>query len=70
VAGEDALIDVVGHDLTTRGFKYAFDEGKGTVTLADGRVIDLSTVAQAASTSDPTTWPGLVSRSLDALLTP
>jgi hypothetical protein len=70
VAGEDALLDVIGHDLTSRGFTYAFDDTRGTVTLPDGRVLDLSTVARAASTSDPTTWPGLVSRTLDALLAP
>jgi hypothetical protein len=70
IAGEDNLLDVVGHDLTARGFTYSVDQNNGTVTLNDGRTLDLSTIAVAASTSDPTTWPGLVARAFDVLLKP
>ncbi len=70
LAGEDALVEVIGHDLTTRAFKYSFDEVQGTVTLSDGRVVDLSTVASLAASSDPTTWPALAARSFNALLAP
>ena len=70
VAGEDAFLEVVAHDLVLRGLKYSFDEQQGTVTLLDGRVLALSPIAQVAAESDPTTWPRLVSRSFDALLAP
>jgi hypothetical protein len=68
VAGEDALLEVIRHDLAQRGLQYAFDPQAGTISLADGRVVPLSTVAKAASESDPTTWPNLVARTFDALL--
>jgi hypothetical protein len=70
LAGEDALVEVVRHDLTERGLQFAVDEQQGTVSLADGRVLVLATIAQAAAGADPTTWPALVSRTLDVLLAP
>jgi hypothetical protein len=70
LAGEDALVEVVRHDLTERGLQFAVDERQGTVSLADGRVLVLATIAQAAAGADPTTWPALVSRTLDVLLAP
>lgn len=70
IAGEQALVEVVSQDLTLRGLKFAVDEKQGTVSLADGRVLVLSTLAEAAVGTDPTTWPGLVARTFDALLAP
>jgi len=70
LAGEDALMEVVRQDLTQRGLQFAVDEQQGTVSLADGRVLVLSTIAQAAAGTDPTTWPALVSHTLDVLLAP
>jgi hypothetical protein len=70
VAGEDALVEVVRHDLAGRGLTGSFDEALGTIILSDGRVVDLSPIADAVAGTDPTTWPQLVARSLDALLAP
>ena len=70
IAGEQALVEVVSQDLTLRGLKFAVDEKQGTVSLADGRVLALSTLAEAAVGTDPTTWPALVARTFDALLAP
>ena len=70
IAGEDALVEVVRQDLSRRGLKFAVDEQQGTVSLADGRVLVLSTLAEAAVGTDPTTWPALVSRTFDVLLAP
>ncbi len=70
LAGEDALMEVVRQDLTQRGLQFAVDEQQGTVSLADGRVLVLASIAQAAVGTDPTTWPALVSRTLDVLLAP
>jgi hypothetical protein len=70
VAGEDALLEVVRHDLAERGLTGSFDELLGVVTLSDGRIVDLSPIAQAAVGTDPTTWPRLVAQSLDTLLAP
>ena len=46
------------------------DEQQGTVSLADGRVLVLSTIAEAVAGTDPTTWPALVARTFDVLLAP
>ena len=70
VAGEAALVEVVRHDLTVRGLQFAVDEQQGTVSLADGRVLVLASIAEAAVGTNPTTWPALVSRTLDVLLAP
>jgi hypothetical protein len=70
IAGEDALVEVVSQDLRLRGLKFAVDEQQGTVSLADGRVLALSTLAEAAVGTDPTTWPDLVARTFDVLLAP
>jgi hypothetical protein len=70
VAGEDALLEVVRHDLSQRGLTGSLDEEQGTITLADGRVVALSPIAQVVAGTDPTTWPELVAQSLDALLAP
>jgi hypothetical protein len=70
VAGEAALVEVVRHDLTVRGLQFAVDEQQGTVSLADGRVLVLASIAEAAVGANPTTWPALVSRTLDVLLAP
>ena len=70
IAGEQALVEVVSQDLTVRGLKFAVDEQQGTVSLEDGRVLALSTLAEAAVGTDPTTWPALVARTFDALLAP
>ena len=40
------------------------------MSLADGRVLVLATVAEAVAGTDPTTWPGVVSRTFDVLLAP
>ena len=52
------------------GLQFAVDEAQGTVSLADGRVLVLATVAQAVAGTDPTTWPAVVSRTFDVLLAP
>jgi hypothetical protein len=70
IAGEEALVEVVKQDLNQRGLQFAVDEAQGTVSLADGRVLVLATVAQAVAGTDPTTWPGVVSRTFDVLLAP
>ena len=70
IAGEEALVEVVKQDLNQRGLQFAVDEAQGTVSLADGRVVVLATVAQAVAGTDPTTWPGVVSRTFDVLLAP
>jgi hypothetical protein len=70
VAGEDALLEVVKHDLTLRGLQFSVDEQLGVIDLEDGRFVALSPIAQIAAQSDPTTWPELVARSLDSLLAP
>jgi hypothetical protein len=70
VAGEEALVTVVRQDLNQRGLQFAVDEAQGTVSLADGRVLVLATVAEAVAGTDPTTWPGVVSRTFDVLLAP
>ncbi|HEX6786996.1 MAG TPA: hypothetical protein VF076_07345 [Acidimicrobiales bacterium] len=70
VAGEEALVEVVRQDLNRRGLQFAVDEAQGTVSLADGRVLVLATVAEAVAGTDPTTWPGVVSRTFDVLLAP
>jgi hypothetical protein len=70
LAGEEALVEVVKQDLNQRGLQFAVDEAQGTVSLADGRVVVLATVAQAVAGTDPTTWPGVVSRTFDVLLAP
>jgi hypothetical protein len=70
IAGEDALVEVVSQDLRRRGIEFAVDEQQGTVSLTDGRVLVLSTLAVSASVSDPTTWPDLVARTFDVLLAP
>jgi hypothetical protein len=70
VAGEEALVEVVRQDLNRRGLQFAVDEAQGTVSLADGRVLVLATVAEAVAGADPTTWPGVVSRTFDVLLAP
>ena len=70
IAGEEALVEVVKQDLNQRGLQFAVDEAQGTVSLADGRVLVLATVAQAVTGTDPTTWPGVVSRTFDVLLAP
>lgn len=69
-AGATALLEVVRNDLANRGFDPSFDTQDGTVSLGDGRVLDLSTIASVVAGTDPTTWPGVVSRSLDTLLAP
>ena len=70
IAGEEALVEVVKQDLNQRGLQFAVDEAQGTVSLADGRVLVLATVAQAVVGTDPTTWPGVVSHTFDVLLAP
>jgi len=70
VAGEEALVEVVKQDLNQRGLQFAVDEAQGTVSLADGRVLVLASVAEAVAGKDPTTWPGVVSRTFDVLLAP
>ena len=70
IAGEEALVEVVKQDLNQRGLQFAVDEAQGTVSLADGRVLVLATVAEAVAGTDPTTWPGVVSRTFDVLLAP
>jgi hypothetical protein len=70
VAGEEALVEVVRHDLAGRGLTGSFDEGQGTVMLADGRVLALGPIAEAVAGTDPTTWPRLVALTLDVLLAP
>jgi hypothetical protein len=70
IAGEEALVEVVKQDLNQRGVQFAVDEAQGTVSLADGRVLVLATVAQAVAGTDPTSWPGVVSRTFDVLLAP
>ena len=70
IAGEEALVEVVKQDLNQRGLQFAVDEAQGTVSLADGRVLVLATVAQAVAGTDPTTWPAVVSRTFDVLLAP
>ena len=70
IAGEEALVEVVKQDLNQRGLQFAVDEAQGTVSLADGRVLVLATVAAAVTGTDPTTWPGVVSRTFDVLLAP
>ena len=39
-------MEVVSQDLTVRGLKFAVDEQQGTVSLDDGRVLALSTLAR------------------------
>jgi hypothetical protein len=70
IAGEEALVEVVKQDLNQRGLQFAVDEAQGTVSLADGRVLVLATVAQAVAGTDPTTWPAVVTRTFDVLLAP
>jgi hypothetical protein len=70
IAGEEALVEVVKQDLNQRGLQFAVDEAQGTVSLADGRVLVLASVAEAVAGKDPTTWPGVVSRTFDVLLAP
>ena len=69
-AGATAFLEVVRNDLSTRGLDPTFDTEAGTVSLSDGRVLDLSTIAALVAGTDPTTWPSAVSRALDELLAP
>ncbi|HEY8093670.1 MAG TPA: hypothetical protein VID93_07795 [Acidimicrobiales bacterium] len=70
IAGEDALVEVVSQDLRLRGLKFAVDEQQGVVSLEDGRVLALGTLAETATGTDPTTWPALVAHTFDVLLAP
>jgi hypothetical protein len=70
MAGEDALVEVVRQDLRVRGLRFAVDEVQGTVSLDDGRVFPLATLAAAVVGTDPTSWPSVVARTFDALLAP